>query len=97
MEPIQFKKMAGTSAVFVTSHYQSASPVERDGFSWTPEELHLNDLPTDLETKSSLANVLALEGLEEYDPPHNGDVRRVESMNTDFIYYQRIHGWVQVF
>ncbi len=96
METIQFKKMAGTSAVFVASDYNKATPIERDGLSWTPNELHLEELPTDLETKSSLANVLALEGLEEYDPPLNGDVRRVESMNTDFIYFQRIHGWIQV-
>ncbi len=96
MEEIRFKKMAGTSAVFVSSDYEKAAPVERDGLTWSPEELHLSDLPTDLETKTALANVLALEGLEEYDPPLNGDVRHVESMGVDFIYFQRIQGWVQV-
>ena len=96
MEDIRFKKLAGTSAVFISSHYDKAAPVERDGLTWSPEELYLSDLPTELETKPALANALALEGLEDYDPPINGDVRRVESMGVDFIYFQRIQAWVQV-
>lgn len=91
-----FKKMAGTSAVFISSTFLHASPVERDGETWSADELHLAELPTELETKPPMANVLALEGLEEYDPPHNGDVRHVESLNSDFIYFNRIQGWVQV-
>ena len=96
MDNLTFKKMAGTSAVFVSSQFDKASPLERDGMTWTAAELHLADLPTDLETKESLANALSLEGLEEYDPPSDGDIRRVESMDSDFIYFQRIQGWIQV-
>jgi len=82
--------MAGTSAGF-----DKASPVERDGLEWTVEELHLDKLPTRHTQKSAMPTVLALEGLEYYDMPQNGDVRRVESLNTEFVYFDKIRGWIQ--
>lgn len=88
--------MAGTSAVFILDSYEGASPVERDGLSWSAEELHLQDLPSDQNNKPAMANVLALEGLEDYEPPENGDARRVESLDTNFIYFEKIRGWIQV-
>lgn len=96
MESLLYKKMAGTSAVFLIADHSRASPVERDGMSWTPQELHLQDLPEQRNKQSAMANVLALEGLEEYDPPSNGDLRYVESVGADFVYYERLRGWVQV-
>ena len=91
-----FKKMAGTSAVFLSADFAKASPVERDGMIWTAEELHLEQLPLHRQQQSAMANALALEGLEEYDPPNNGDIRRVESIDEDFIYFDLIRGWVQI-
>ena len=91
-----FKKMAGTSAVFLSADFAKASPVERDGMIWTAEELHLEQLPLQRQKQSAMANALALEGLEEYDPPNNGDIRRVESIDEDFIYFDLIRGWVQI-
>ena len=38
-----YKKMAGTSAVFLSSEYDGASPVERDGMLWSAKELHLDE------------------------------------------------------
>ncbi|MFL0809446.1 MAG: hypothetical protein K6L76_03435 [Agarilytica sp.] len=87
--------MAGTSAVFISSQYGKASPVERDGMIWTEDELHLDNLPTDLKLKTPIANVLALEGLEDYDPPENGDVRFVDSVGADFVYMQSTRAWIQ--
>jgi hypothetical protein len=43
-----------------------------------------------------MANVLALEGLEDYDPATHGDMRRVDSVGVNFVYLERIRGWVQV-
>lgn len=91
-----YKKMAGTSAVFVSSEYAHASPVERDGLIWSGSELHLDDLPSERRQKQTMSNVLALEGLEDYDIPSNGDVRHVQSMGINFIYNQKIHGWIQL-
>lgn len=91
-----FKKMAGTSAVFVRDDLDTASPVERDGMVWQAEELHLDEAPGQLTHRDAMANVLALEGLEDYDPPKHGDVRRVESIGAEFVYVQRIRGWVQL-
>ncbi|PCK04198.1 MAG: hypothetical protein COA42_19405 [Alteromonadaceae bacterium] len=87
--------MAGTSAVFLSSNYSGASPVERDGLTWSAKELHLDQLPLQLQEKPSMANALALEGLEDYDVPSNGDVRIVTSINVKFIYFEQINGWVQ--
>ncbi len=91
-----YKKMAGTSAVFLSADFAKASPMERDGMIWTAEELHLEQLPSQRQPKSAMANALALEGLEEYDMPNNGDVRRVESIGAEFIYFDLIRGWVQL-
>ncbi len=91
-----YKKMAGTSAVFLSATFNKASPVERDGMIWTAEELHLEQMPFEYQEKPAMQNALALEGLEDYDMPHNGDVRRVESINAEFVYFELIRGWVQI-
>ena len=91
-----YKKMAGTSAVFLSAEFDKAAPVERDGLEWTAAELHLDQLPARNQQKPTMPNVLALEGLEDYDMPQNGDVRKVESVNAEFVYFDRIHGWVQI-
>lgn len=91
-----FKKMAGTSAVFLSTEFARASPVERDGMVWTAEELHMDQLPNLRQHKPAMPNALALEGLEDYDMPQNGDVRRVESVNVEFVYFDLIRGWVQI-
>ena len=88
--------MAGTSAVFLSADFEKASPVERDGLIWSSEELHLDQLPKQRQQKLSMANVLALEGLEDYEMPANGDVRWVESVGAEFIYFDLIHGWIQL-
>jgi hypothetical protein len=75
-----YKKMAGTSAVFLREGYDGASPVERDGMIWQAEELRLDELSSQLRPLNAMANVLALEGLEDYDPATHGDVRRVDSV-----------------
>ncbi|GAB1260195.1 hypothetical protein [Aurantivibrio plasticivorans] len=90
-----YKKMAGTSAVFLCSDYQGASPVERDGETWNAQELHLNETSAMTQSKPAMANALALEGLEDYDPPSAGDVRHVSSLGVDFIYSDKIRGWIQ--
>lgn len=87
--------MAGTAAVFVCEEFDKASPVERDGLTWSHEELHLHQLSSVRHVKPAMASVLALEGLEDYDPPRSGDLRRVESLGVDFVYSAGIQGWVQ--
>ncbi len=94
--PHYYKKMAGTSAVFVFADNSISSPVERDGLIWSAEELHLNELVQPGNEKPSMANALSLEGLEDYDPPEDGDIRRVESFGCAFAYLQRTHTWIQV-
>lgn len=91
-----FKKMAGTSAVFISADYDKASPMERDGVIWSARDLHLNELPFPEQNKPAMANALALEGLEDYDKPSNGDVRHVDSLGLDFIYFQGIRAWIQM-
>ena len=91
-----YKKMAGTSAVFVFANSDKPSPVERDGMVWSDEELHLNELPEQRQEKPAMANALSLEGLEDYDIPENGDVRTVQSLAAKFIYLQRTHSWIQL-
>ncbi len=95
MNTTTYKKMAGTAAVFVCADLNKASPVERDGLTWSAKELHLQNLPSDCCMKPAMASVLALEGLEEYDPPQSGDLRRVESLGVNFVYSAGIRGWVQ--
>jgi hypothetical protein len=92
----QYKKLAGTSAVFIFEGFQGASPVDRDGLVWTEDELHFEQMPTQQRVLPLMANGLALEGLEEYDPPSNGDIRGVSSLGVSFIYMQSIRGWVQL-
>ena len=91
-----YKKMAGTAAVFVLADNSKPSPVERDGMCWTGEELHLEELSSQRRKKPDMANALSLEGLEDYDPPEDGDLRKVTSLNCWFIYLQRTHIWVQL-
>ena len=94
---LEYKKMAGTAAVFILADNPKASPVERDGMVWSPEELKLYDLNVDVgQNRPSIANALALEGLEDYDPPTNGDIRYVDSLDADFIYVANTRSWVQV-
>ncbi len=92
----KYKKMAGTSAVFLSTDYTGPSPVERDGPVWSARELHLDELRPHLNHKPPMQNALALEGLEEYDQPQEGDVRFVESVGAEFVYSARIQGWVQL-
>lgn len=91
-----YKKMAGTSAVFLREDFDGPSPVERDGMIWQADELHLDELPDEFTPLDAMANVLALEGLEDYDPATHGDMRRVDSLGEYFVYLERIRGWVQV-
>lgn len=91
-----YKKMAGTSAVFINSEYPRACPVERDGLIWSASELHLETLPEKVQNKPSLQNVIALEGLEDYDPAQHGDCREVTSLGEKFVYLAAIKGWVQI-
>ena len=91
-----YKRMAGTSAVFLREDYDGPSPVERDGMVWQANELHLDELPGKLSPLEAMANALALEGLEDYDPATHGDLRRVNSIGEYFVYLEPIRGWVQV-
>ncbi len=93
----EYKKMAGTAAVFILADNPKASPVERDGMVWSPEELKVYDVDIDAgQKRPSMANALALEGLEDYDPPKNGDIRNVDSLEADFIYVANTRSWIQV-
>ena len=94
--PVMYKKMAGTAAVFVASDYSGPSPVERDGMSWTVEELGLIDANKTLRWRAVIDSSLALEGLEEYDPPTAGDARYVTKLGVAFVYIAKIRGWVQI-
>lgn len=91
-----YKKMAGTAAVFVLAEKHANSPVERDGLQWNAQELHIDQPPKKLNRKPEIATTLALEGLETYDPPSHGDVRRVTVLNTDFVYIVATKGWVEI-
>ncbi|MCB1615725.1 MAG: hypothetical protein KDI30_06905 [Pseudomonadales bacterium] len=91
-----YKKMAGTSAVFIDAAFDVASPVERDGLVWSGGELGLESDPRNLCWKPVLENTLALEGLEDYDPPEDGDARFVSSQGVAFVYIQAKRAWVQL-
>ncbi len=91
-----YKKMAGTSAVFLSADYEGASPVERDGMLWSAEELHLNAALIARQDKPPMHNALALEGLEDYDVPEDGNVRAVASIGSEFVYLNAIRAWVQM-
>ncbi|WP_041521657.1 hypothetical protein [Gilvimarinus agarilyticus] len=90
-----YKKLAGTSAVFVDENNPNSSAQERDGLTWTAAELHLNGMPKRLVRKTPMANSLALEGLEDYDPPEAGDLRLVQCIHSDFVYVASSKAWVQ--
>ena len=96
MQNTHYKKMAGTSAVFVLEDCNRATPVEWDGLVWTGEELNLDSLSSQRTEKPPMASVLALEGLEDYDPPSDGDTRIVNSLNVPFIYLANGRAWIQV-
>ena len=89
-----YKKMAGTSAIFIPADYASSSPVERDGMVWTDTELSMPASPQRLLWKPPLMSTLALEGLEEYDPPSTDDARYVNNLGIAFVYIGKIRGWV---
>ena len=91
-----YKKMAGTAAVFVRADLDRPSPVERDGMVWTARELHLEELTDNRTLKESMATVLALEGLEDYDPPRDGDMRKVEALDACFVFHKRVQAWLQL-
>ena len=91
-----YKKMAGTAAVFLMEEHKPASPVERDGLVWQADELHLDKIPQTLTPRPAMANAIALEGLEDYEPANNGDVREVISLNAQFVYIEQIKGWVEL-
>lgn len=93
---MDYKKMAGTSAVFVFANEHANSPVEREGLIWNDGELHLGSLPNSLTPKEAMATSLALEGLEEYDPPQHGDLRTVTSLQSQFAYIEQLKGWVEI-
>ncbi len=89
-----YKKMAGTSAIFIPADFAQASPVERDGLVWTDTELSMPTSPKSLQWKPQLASTLALEGLEEYDAPSEGDARYINNLGIAFVYNSKIRGWV---
>lgn len=93
---LSYKKMAGTSAVFVSEHNEQASPVERDGMVWTASELGLGIKAVALNWKPMLDNSLVLEGLEDYDPPMQGDARYLSSQNLAFVYIEKVRAWIQI-
>lgn len=90
-----YKKMAGTCAVFIDEHNPNSSAQERDGLTWTADELHLEEIPGQLNRKEPMANSLALEGLEDYDPPSHGDLRLMQCTGTDFVYIAPSKAWIQ--
>lgn len=89
-----YKKIAGTSAVFIPADFEHVAPMERDGLTWTAEELHMPTSPQRLVWKQPLESSLALEGLEEYDPPSDKDARFVNKLGAAFVYNEKIRGWV---
>lgn len=91
-----YKKMAGTSAVFVAADHSGPSPVERDGLVWTAHELGLDACPRRLRWREPMDSSLALEGLEEYDPPQQGDARYVSKLHAAFVFVEKIRGWVEI-
>lgn len=90
-----YKKLAGTAAVFVNENFAGPSPIERDGMVWQESELQLEALAQNPERKADIATPLALEGLEEYDPASDGDIRFVSSLEHEFIYKAAIKAWIQ--
>jgi hypothetical protein len=94
MQERLYKKIAGTSAVFIPADFDHVAPMERDGLIWTAEELSMPTTAQRLLWKPPLESSLALEGLEEYDPPNDKDARFVNKLGTAFVYIGKIRGWV---
>lgn len=94
MQQRTFKKMAGTSAVFVPADFSTPVPVERDGMVWTEGELSMPSTRQGLQWKPPMESALALEGLEEYDPPADGDARYCNKLGIALVYIGKIRGWV---
>lgn len=92
----RYKKMAGTAAVFVFAEGHDSAPVERDGMVWEGAELHIETMPAQLNEREPIASTLALEGLEEYDPPSHGDHRFVRALDSHFAYIGELRGWVEI-
>jgi len=92
----QYKKLAGTSAVFIDANHQSASPVERDGMIWRSDELGIDQLALNLRWKEPMASGLALEGLEDYEPASDGDARFVSSIGVAFAFVKDKQAWIQL-
>lgn len=95
-EERQYKKLAGTAAVFILADHTGTAPVERSGMVWQGSELHFDQWPDEFNWCEDIGSPLALEGLEAYDPPAHGDARRVLSMDMSLVYLQGIRGWVQI-
>ena len=93
---MEYKKMAGTAAVFVVADQHANKPVERQGMTWNARELQMDTLPAELTERPAMATNLALEGLESYDPPRHGDVRAVTALDARFVYIAPIKGWVEL-
>lgn len=89
-----YKKIAGTSAIFIPADFASSSPVERDGLAWTDSELGMPTIPQPLRWQPPLESTLALEGLEEYDPANDGDARYINNLGIALVYISKIRGWV---
>ena len=89
-----YKKMAGTSAVFIPADFTNSSPVERDGLVWTDDELDMPTTPKKLKWKPPITSTLALEGLEDYDPASIDEARYVINLGIAFVYIEKIRGWV---
>lgn len=89
-----YKKMAGTSAIFIPADFSSSSPVERDGLAWTDAELSMPSAPQPLHWQPPLESTLALEGLEEYNPANDGDARYINNLGIALVYIGKIRGWV---
>ena len=92
----EYKKMAGTSAVFIPKDFATPSPVERDSLVWTEVELSMPQSPQPLRWKTPMESSLALEGLETYDPPLDADARYVNNLGIAFVYIGKIRGWVAI-
>lgn len=91
-----YKKMAGTSAVFIPDDFSTPSPVERDSLVWTDVELGMPASARSLQWKPAMESSLALEGLEDYDSPCDGDARYVNNLGIAFVYIGKIRGWVAI-
>lgn len=89
-----YKKIAGTSAIFIPADFAHSSPIERDGLVWTDAELSMPSTPQALHWQPPLESTLALEGLEEYNPAKDGDARYINNLGIALVYIGKIRGWV---